>query len=437
MTNLPPDSEVPLITELAVGAPADPASEPAQEPVSRAFLILFALAMFGVWMSINLPATVTIALRVGVVSPENKTSVYSIVAGIGTLVALFANPFFGRLSDRTRSRFGRRRPWIVIGLMGTAVGAVIIGVSNSVGLLILGWCVMQAFVNATIAALLAIVGDRVPEPQQGLVGAMSGAAGAASTVVGIFFIKLFPTQILAQIALPVAAALVLAGVFVVAYRDDTPASGPRTPLDLKELAGSFYINPRTSPDLARFLGGLFFIAIGLGVAATYTVYYLQDQLKIADDQLTDVLFWSLLLTGVLALIFAPVAGWVSDKLGRRKPTMYAAAILAAIGIVVIVTAHSVPQFLIGMCLVSGIATGLVYGSYIALGVATITNPATMARDLGVVNIALTLPYSIVPFAAPLLLGVGGSGSNYFLLYLVGGGLALCGIPFLAAIRSTR
>src|SRR3712207_2893510 len=91
--------------------------------VGPVFIAAYALAMFGIWMAINLPATVTLALRISEIDPAGKTTSYSIAAGVGTLTAVLANPFFGRLSDRTRSRFGRRRPWIAVGLLGTTVGA--------------------------------------------------------------------------------------------------------------------------------------------------------------------------------------------------------------------------------------------------------------------------------------------------------------------------
>lgn len=194
---------------------------------------------------------------------------YSIAAGVGTLTAVFANPFFGRLSDRTRSRFGRRRPWIGVGLVGTTIGAPVIGFSTSFPMLLLGWILMQAFVNAAIAATLAIVADRVPNSPQGLVGSLSGAAAAASMVLGVFFIQAFPANILAQIGLPVVVALVFAGVLIAIYREDSPADEV-VPFDLKEFFGSFFVNRRRGADFSWLLLALFLLSCGLSVVTTYT-----------------------------------------------------------------------------------------------------------------------------------------------------------------------
>lgn len=407
------------------------------KPVGPLFISVYALAMFGIWMSIMLPASITLALRIAEIDPEGKTTSYSIAAGIGTLAALIANPLFGRLSDRTRSRFGRRRPWIVIGLAGTIVGAAIIGFSNSMALLLVGWIVMQAFVNAAIAATLAIVPDRIPERQQGLVGALSGTASAAAVVVGVFFVQWFPSNILAQFGLPVLVAVVFSALLIALFRDDAPAGDDIAPFSFREFLGSFYVNPRRSPDFAKFLVALFLVACGMGVISTYTVYLLQDRIAAPEAELPNLITLAYVVPGILAVLASPVAGWLNDRTGRRKLVMGLGAVLTAAGILVIAVATTVPMFLLGICLVAGLGTGVVYGSYIGFAVATMNDPATAARDLGVTNIALSLPYSLMPFAAPLLLAIGGGAPNYPALLIVSAVLTLLGFVPMLAVRSTR
>ena len=217
------------------------------KPVGIVFIVIFALAMLGIWMTIMLPASVTVALLVAEIDPEGKTASYSIAAGLGGIVALLANSFFGRLSDNTRSRWGRRRPWIVIGLIGTAIGALVISFSDTFGLLLVGWLLMQAFINATVAAALAVIADRVPVFQQGLVGALSGMASAASLVIGVFFIELFPTNILAQFGIPVIFAFVFCGALLWLLRvDDSRDLEPAT-FGVAQFFSSFVIDPRKAP----------------------------------------------------------------------------------------------------------------------------------------------------------------------------------------------
>ncbi|APH44085.1 MFS transporter [Microbacterium sp. 1.5R] len=406
-------------------------------PVSGGFIAVYALAMFGIWMAINLPASVTLALRIAEIDPDGKTTSYSIAAGVGTLTAVLANPFFGRLSDRTRSRFGRRRPWIAIGLVGTTIGAAVIGLSDTFPMLLLGWVLMQAFVNAAIAATLAIVADRIPESQQGFVGSLSGAASAASLVVGIFFIQAFPESILAQIGLPVAVALVVGTALIAVFKDDTPAAEPLPAFGVKEFFGSFFINPRREPEFTWLLLALFLMFASWGVVSTYTVYLLQDMVAASEDEINGAITLSYVIPGIVAFVLGPLGGWVGDRLGRRKPVLIFAALVGAAGMITIATASSVVQFLVGVTLVSGVAAGVMMGTYVAFGIAVMREKSAAARNLGVINIAITLPFSIIPFIAPVLLGIGGGTENYVALVLFGGAATLLGIFPLLGIRTAR
>jgi len=91
---------------------------------SRRFIALYGLATFGFWMAVMTPVIVTMALKVNQLAPDSKESTLAWVLGIGAFVAMIANPVAGLFSDRTRSRFGMRRPWLVggalLGLAGSA-----------------------------------------------------------------------------------------------------------------------------------------------------------------------------------------------------------------------------------------------------------------------------------------------------------------------------
>ena len=96
---------------------------PAARRVGWGFISLYTLA----YMSTNLlflaPLLVTLALKVdSLVGIQRAPASLALVAAIGALLAMVANPFFGRMSDRTASRLGMRRPWMVSGLAGGSIG---------------------------------------------------------------------------------------------------------------------------------------------------------------------------------------------------------------------------------------------------------------------------------------------------------------------------
>ncbi|NIH87274.1 MFS transporter [Amycolatopsis granulosa] len=410
-------------------------SEPAPPRVGARFIVLFTLATLGIWMAINTPAMVTLALRVGDVDPTGKNTSYSMVSGIGTLIAVIANPLFGRLSDRTISRFGMRRPWMIIGILGTAVGAVIVGLSTGLTGVIVGWVLMQAFANAAIASTFAVMGDQVPEEQQGLMGGLAGMTSGGSVVLGTFFVQLFPTQPLLQMGIPVAAALIFFALFAAQLKDRRLNKAERPDFSAKEFAGTFWINPRRAPDFAWFLLSLFLICIGIGVVSTYLVYFLEDRLNIAAADLASAAFRANLVLMAVNTAVSFLSGYVSDRLGRRKPLFALAAVLVTAGITLMVLGGSMPWLYAGIALV-GAGYGSLSGIYLSFAMATLPNSTNVARDLGLVNVALTLPFSLVPFAAPAALAIG-HGSNYTALFLISGALSLLGWPVLARIRKVR
>ncbi len=131
--NLPPAAGLdgaghPTVAEVAVAA-----EPPAVHRVGWGFIALYALAYMSTGLVLLAPVLVTSALKVNsLVGIDLAPNSLALVAGIGSLVAMFANPFFGRMSDRTSSHLGRRRPWMVIGLAGGFLGILIVAVAPNI-----------------------------------------------------------------------------------------------------------------------------------------------------------------------------------------------------------------------------------------------------------------------------------------------------------------
>src|SRR5689334_10747031 len=107
-------------------APAEPALAPAvaldsdvKRRVGWGWITRFTLAFIGTDLLFLAPLLVTLPLKVNaLVGIDQAPNSLAFVAGIGGALSIVANPFFGRMSDRTTSRFGMRRPWMLGGLAG-------------------------------------------------------------------------------------------------------------------------------------------------------------------------------------------------------------------------------------------------------------------------------------------------------------------------------
>src|SRR5450755_3346087 len=131
------------------GSPYQAAAEEAAErasPVAHrvgwGFISLYTLAYMSTCLVFLAPALVTLALKVNsLVGIDQAPNSLALVTGIGALVAMFGNPLFGRMSDRTSSPRGMRRPWMVIGLVGGSLGILLVALAPDVPLVLVGWCI--------------------------------------------------------------------------------------------------------------------------------------------------------------------------------------------------------------------------------------------------------------------------------------------------------
>src|SRR3954452_24555903 len=101
--------------------------------VGWGFVARYTLAYMGTCLVFLAPLLVTLALKVNsLVGIGRAPANLAVVAGVGAFLAMLANPFFGRMSDRTSSPWGMRRPWMVIGLVGGSVGILVVALAPTV-----------------------------------------------------------------------------------------------------------------------------------------------------------------------------------------------------------------------------------------------------------------------------------------------------------------
>ncbi len=137
----------------ASGAGASTSQPSTMGRVGWGFISWYAAAYVSAILLLISPLLVTLALKVvALVGNDRAPANLSLVAGTGALVAMVGNPLVGQLSDRTTSRFGRRRPWLVVGLLGGSAGILVVALAPNIALVVVGWCIAQLFFNAMLAA---------------------------------------------------------------------------------------------------------------------------------------------------------------------------------------------------------------------------------------------------------------------------------------------
>ncbi|TGN65373.1 MFS transporter [Nocardioides eburneiflavus] len=403
--------------------------------VGWGFIALYALSYTGGSLLFLAPLLVSLALKVrDLVGADAAPGNLALVAGTGSLLSIIANPVFGRLSDRTTSRWGMRRPWMVTGVAVGALGTMVVATAQNVGTVLVGWCLCQIFFNATLAAQTAILADQVPTGQRGVVSGVLGLAVPAASVTGTYLVQLLDHSTLLMFAVPCAVGGAAVLLFVWRLPDRRLDETDKPPWSLRELAATFYVSPRSNPDFAWAFLSRFLLVTAYAFLVTFQTFFLLEQVGSTEDEVPRQVYLGTVAQSVALVTIAPIAGRISDRVGRRKVFVIAAAVIYACALFVIAGSTSVDGYLVGMA-IGGVGFGIYIAIDLALVVDVLTDPHTAAKDLGVLNIAGALPFALAPAVAPGLLALG--DGSYAVLYAVAGACALGGALAVAPIKNVR
>lgn len=401
--------------------------------VPPAFALRLALAYLGLYSAILSVALVSLALRIEDVDPRHNVSALAVAEALGALVALFANPLAGRLSDRTTSRWGRRRPWMVAGVIGGAAGLAIVALVPSVPVIIAGWCLAQLCFNAAIAALAATVPEQVPPGQRGMVSGLIGFSQRLAVPLGMAATAAFSAGA-AGFLVPSAAAIACVCLFALPLKD-APAREVPPPFSAREFFGSFWTDPRGHRDFGWVWLTRFMIYFAFVAPAPYLAYYLMSRSHVSGGSLAGTVALLTTLNYTASAVTAAGCGWLSDRLRRRKIFVTGAGLLLAAGLALLAVSRTLPPVFAAQGLL-GVGSGLYFAVDMALAVGVLPSSRDLGKDLGVINSADVLPQSIGPACAPFLLALG-PGRNYTALYLFAMVAGLLGTRTVGRIRTIR
>jgi MFS family permease len=408
---------------------------PAAHRVGWDFISLYALAYMSTSLLFVAPLLVTLPLKVNsLVGIKQAPNSLALVAGVGALLAMVGNPLFGKMSDRTTSRRGMRRPWMVAGLVGGCLGVVIVALAPSMPVVLAGWCIAQLCFNALLAAMVAVLPDQVPSVQRGLVSGVLGVCLPVAAVCATFLVKLFTGSLLAMFLAPCAIGGLFILLFAVTLKDRRLAKAERPAWSLREFASTFYVSPRKNPDFAWAFASRFLFVMAYAFLVTYQAFYLLDKIGTAKADVPQQIFLGTLAQSAVIVAASLIGGKASDRAGRRKIFVLTASIVYGLALFVIAIASNFSGFLVGMA-ISGLGFGVYVAVDLALVVDVLPGDHSAAKDLGVFNIAGALPFSIAPAIAPVILAIG-SGS-YGVLYAVAGLCAIIGAFAVLPVKRVR
>jgi MFS family permease len=397
--------------------------------VGRRYISTVVLANLGIMLAFYAPIASLLPRLAEQVAPEGKEVALGWITGVGALMSVIGNPIAGALSDRTTSRLGRRKPWVLYGALLGALGILALSAQSTVLGLAVVWGFCQLTINGAYAGLTATIPDQVPVRQRGFVSGWVGLAQTVGIVLGVALVSIVVSDLVPGIGLVAVLLVLLVLPFVLRVRDARLERADRPPFDLGAFVRGFWISPRAHPDFAWAWITRFLMQLGNALATLYLLFFLQDAVEYSDPQGGQTVLVALYALGTI--VTAVVAGRISDRSGRRKIYVIWSTVVMASSAVILAFFPVFPAAM-GAALILGLG----YGIYLAVDQALVTQVLPTAidrgRDLGVINIANAAPQVLAPvIAAPIVIG----STGYTGLYLLTAAITLLSAVLVRNIRS--
>ncbi|AEB07708.1 major facilitator superfamily MFS_1 [Coriobacterium glomerans PW2] len=408
------------------------------KPLPASSLVRFALGFIlfgGMWMmSDMIGAAVLLPQRFVELFPGQAEAVLGTMNSFGSIFALIANVVFGALSDATRSRFGKRTPWIACGGFIAGIAFWLTSVQTSLVGIAVFWSILQVGLNMMIAPAMPILSDRIPLMRRGTISAFYGAGVICGQSLGTIIGSAFITDIPAGVVFGVISWFLTGLLVVIIWPRERSAALAQTQrsdrLSPSALLKSFIPSCRGCRDFYLALVGRFLFVFGYFVIGGYQLYILERFIGLGEIRASQVLSILSLIIMVVSLVTSLTSGVISDKIGRRKPLVAVASVLIAIGFAVPWLVHSVASMYIYAAL-SGIGYGVYSSVDQALNVDVLPSREQAGKDLGILNIANTAGQVFAPVVTSSIVLI---TSSYALTFPFAICFIMLGVVFIMLIR---
>ena len=158
--------------------------------------------------------------------PDLKNTYLGLISAAGLVMAIIMQPWAGRLSDRSHWRWGRRRPYIVIGTLGDMLCLTLLALATGYWFLFAAYCLLQISSNVAHGPYQGFIPDLIPSTKQGVASGAKSLVELVALVIGSAIIGMLLGQDQPTLAFFVlAVVLLVAMALTVGLVHEDPASG--------------------------------------------------------------------------------------------------------------------------------------------------------------------------------------------------------------------
>ena len=375
------------------------------------------------------------------VSIANPTAAYGVVTSVTSLVSLFIGYLWGTFSDRTKSRFGKRTPWIFCGSIVAGIGLYLLGTFDTTLTLTAAYIFNTLGQNAIQTPMYAFLADRAPKNVRGTLSAGFGATSIGAPV-GQFISSYFLGQSYQNVGFILGGVMIaLSGLIVLVIIPREPSSKnaevqvDKSALDVLQTL----LPPKLTGahDFYKACVGRFMVMTSYTMIFQYLLYIIEDYLGYSTLDAARAINTLSMFTLVVSLIGLAFSGPISDRIKARKMPVSIGGVAMIIGAVSLLSFRSLGGA-IGYVVLAGLGYGISLAVDMALNIDVIPESAkenrTTGKFVGFGNLTNTAGQMVAPAATSLIVSSTGSYSLAFVISII---FTLIGIAFILWIKGVK
>jgi Na+/melibiose symporter-like transporter len=375
-------------------------------------ITLLVFGISGLWQCMHSLVLPIIVLDFA--AETQKNTYLGLMTFSGLIIAMLAQPIAGAISDRSTFRWGKRKPFIFIGIAGLMAILPVIGMATSFTMLFIGYALLQLFSNTAQGPYQAFIPEMVPVSERGKASGVKSFLEILGGAALLFPISIFMDNysstggskwLWLSLTLLGGLIFVLALYTLTAVKENLPKKTVPEKTLSTQIKG-FRINLSQNRNFLWFLISRLAVFMGLTTIQQFALYYFRDVVGVSDPAAATTRFLAIAI--VFMLITVLPAGYFSDSIGSKKICVIA-AFTGAVGVTVILLNNSSIMLMVGASIV-GIALGAFNSSNWALAT-DLVNKGEEAKYLGIANMATAGGGALARLIGPVIDFFNGIGLN--------------------------
>ncbi len=366
------------------------------------------------------------------IDPSRKIWAVGILGAVATITGAITNFLFGAMSDVNRSRFGQRKPYIVVGTLIMALSLVIVANLRSVIAIIFVWVLVSGGENIVAAAIYPQISDRVAPRWRGTLSTFYGVGMTAAQQGFAILAAQFLGNVKYGLYTLAAISVVLCLVHVLLADEQSNLDQPKIKFDKEAILKYFTFPTKGARDFYLALTGKFFMIVGYMIVFTYLLYIFTDYIHLSSGRAGESISIYSTISLVVGVFFAAVAGPIADKMKRVKlPIIIATVILAIAPLFPMLVVK--PWAMFAYAGLAAVGNGVYNSVDGALNLDVLPSSDTAGKDLGLINLANTFSQMLAAIIASIIVSAFGFGAIFYFAI----GMEIVAIVLMGSIKSVR